>query len=129
MDLTNKVIAVTGGAQGLGFAMAKGIAERGARLALIDMNAEPLEQAAASLRELGGEVATFVANVADEDSVIAAFDGIIDQFGSRQCLINNAGITPRSLRCGLNRHRRRLLAMSRFAPGSDQPGERYQRHT
>ena len=52
MDLTNKVVAVTGGAQGLGFAMAKGIAERGARLALIDMNAEPLEQAAASLREL-----------------------------------------------------------------------------
>ena len=93
MDLTNKVIAVTGGAQGLGFAMAKGIAERGARLALIDMNAEPLEQAAASLRELGGEVATFVANVADEDSVIAAFDGIIDQFGTLQGLINNAGIT------------------------------------
>ena len=93
MDLTNKVIAVTGGAQGLGFAMAKGIAERGARLALIDMNAEPLEQAAASLRELGGEVVTFVANVADEDSVIAAFDGIIDQFGTLQGLINNAGIT------------------------------------
>ncbi|MBT6039570.1 MAG: SDR family NAD(P)-dependent oxidoreductase, partial [Halieaceae bacterium] len=93
MDLTNKVIAVTGGAQGLGFAMAKGLAERGARLALIDMNAEPLEQAAASLSELGVEVATFVANVADEDSVIAAFDGIIDQFGTLQGLINNAGIT------------------------------------
>ena len=93
MDLTNKVIAVTGGAQGLGFAMAKGLAERGARLALIDMNPEPLEQAAASLRELGGEVTTFVANVADEDSVIAAFDGIIDHFGTLQGLINNAGIT------------------------------------
>jgi 3-oxoacyl-[acyl-carrier protein] reductase len=93
VDLTNKVIAVTGGAQGLGFAMAKGLAERGARLALIDMNAEPLEQAAASLSELGVEVATFVANVADEDSVIAAFDGIIDQFGTLQGLINNAGIT------------------------------------
>ena len=93
MDLTNKVVAVTGGAQGLGFAMAKGIAERGARLALIDMNAEPLEQAAASLLELGAEVSTFVANVADEDSVIAAFDGIIDQFGTLQGLINNAGIT------------------------------------
>jgi 3-oxoacyl-[acyl-carrier protein] reductase len=93
VDLTNKVIAVTGGAQGLGFAMAKGIAERGARLALIDMNSEPLEQAAASLRELGAEVATFVANVADEGSVIAAFDGIINQFGTLQGLINNAGIT------------------------------------
>jgi 3-oxoacyl-[acyl-carrier protein] reductase len=93
VDLTNKVIAVTGGAQGLGFAMAKGIAQRGARLALIDMNSEPLEQAAASLRELGAEVATFVANVADEGSVIAAFDGIINQFGTLQGLINNAGIT------------------------------------
>ena len=97
MDLTNKVIAVTGGAQGLGFAMAKGIAERGARLALIDMNAEPLEQAAASLRELGAEVSTFVANVADEGSVIAAFDGIIDQFGTLQGLINNAGISMRGI--------------------------------
>jgi 3-oxoacyl-[acyl-carrier protein] reductase len=97
VDLTNKVIAVTGGAQGLGFAMAKGIAERGARLALIDMNSEPLEQAAASLRELGAEVATFVANVADEGSVIAAFDGIINQFGTLQGLINNAGITSDGL--------------------------------
>ncbi len=93
MDLKNKVVAITGGAQGLGFAMARKIAERGAHLALIDINAEPLDQAAASLRESGVEVATFVANVADEDSVIAAFDGIMDRFGALQGLVNNAGIT------------------------------------
>lgn len=93
MDLNNKVVAITGGAQGLGFAMASKIAERGAHLALIDLNAEPLDQAAASLRESGVEVATFVANVADEDSVIAAFDGIMDRFGALQGLVNNAGIT------------------------------------
>lgn len=93
MDLNNKVVAITGGAQGLGFAMASKIAERGAHLALIDINAEPLDQAAASLRESGVEVATFVANVADEDSVIAAFDGIMDRFGALQGLVNNAGIT------------------------------------
>lgn len=93
MDLNNKVVAITGGAQGLGFAMARKIAERGAHLALIDINAEPLDQAAASLRESGVEVATFVANVADEDSVIAAFDGIMDRFGALQGLVNNAGIT------------------------------------
>lgn len=93
MDLKNKVIAITGGAQGLGFAMAKGIAERGARLALIDVNAESLDQAAQGLRESGAEVATFAANVADEASVIAAFDGIIEQFGTLQGLVNNAGIT------------------------------------
>jgi len=93
VDLKNKVIAITGGAQGLGFAMAKGIAERGARLALIDVNAESLDQAAQGLRESGAEVATFAANVADEASVIAAFDGIIEQFGTLQGLVNNAGIT------------------------------------
>ena len=93
MDLKNKVIAITGGAQGLGFAMAKGIAERGARLALIDVNAESLDQAAQGLRESGAEVATFAANVADEASVIAAFGGIIEQFGTLQGLVNNAGIT------------------------------------
>jgi len=93
VDLKNKVIAITGGAQGLGFAMAKGIAERGARLALIDVNAESLDQAAQGLRESGAEVATFAANVADEASVITAFDSIIDQFGTLQGLVNNAGIT------------------------------------
>ncbi len=93
MDLKNKVIAITGGAQGLGFAMAKGIAERGARLALIDVNAESLDQAAQGLRESGAEVATFAANVADEASVITAFDSIVDQFGTLQGLVNNAGIT------------------------------------
>ena len=50
--------------------MAKGIAGRGAKLALIDMNAEPLEAAAADLQEAGADVSTFVANVADEDNVI-----------------------------------------------------------
>ena len=93
MDLKNKVIAITGGAQGLGFAMAKGIAERGARLALIDVNAESLDLAALGLRESGAEVATFAANVADEASVITAFDSIVDQFGTLQGLVNNAGIT------------------------------------
>ena len=81
------------GRRGLALRWPKALLSAALALALIDMNAEPLEQAAASLRELGVEVATFVANVADEDSVIAAFDGIIDQFGTLQGLINNAGIT------------------------------------
>ncbi|RLA38847.1 MAG: short chain dehydrogenase, partial [Gammaproteobacteria bacterium] len=43
MDLQNKVVAVTGGGQGLGLTMALELASKGARLALVDLNSEKLE--------------------------------------------------------------------------------------
>ncbi len=93
MQLENKVIAITGGAQGLGFGMAKMFASRGARLALIDINPEPLESAIAELMAQGAEARSYVANVADEQSVVALFQQISDDFGALNGLINNAGIT------------------------------------
>ena len=93
MDLNNKVIAITGGAQGLGLAMAKAFAMRGAKLALIDINADVL----AAARELpvaqGAHVEIYPTNVADETSVVATFDAIAAGFGQLNGLINNAGIT------------------------------------
>ena len=56
MDLNQKVIVITGGAQGLGFAMAKGCAERGARLALIDMNADALQSSPCASASVGGGI-------------------------------------------------------------------------
>ncbi len=93
MQLENKVIAITGGAQGLGFSMARMFASKGARLALIDINAGPLDGAVAELRAGGTEVRSYVANVADEESVVAVFRQIADDFGALNGLINNAGIT------------------------------------
>ena len=93
MELKDKVIAITGGAQGLGLAMARVFAARGARLAIIDINADVLAAAAKTLREQGGDVETFVTNVADEDSVVATFEAIASHFGQLNGLINNAGIT------------------------------------
>lgn len=93
MDLNDKVIAITGGAQGLGLSMARVFAARGARLALIDINADVLAAAAESLRADGGVVETFTTNVADEDSVVATFEAISAHFGQLNGLINNAGIT------------------------------------
>jgi 3-oxoacyl-[acyl-carrier protein] reductase len=93
MQLENKVIAITGGAQGLGFSMAKTFASRGARLALIDINPERLDAAVAELAAQGAEARSYVANVADEQSVVALFQQISDDFGALNGLINNAGIT------------------------------------
>ena len=64
MNLQNKTIVITGGAQGLGLEMARMCAAEGAKLALIDMNADQL---AAAKAELGAclIVHTFIANVAN----------------------------------------------------------------
>ena len=91
MDLNEKVVAITGGAQGLGLSMARAFAARGAKLALIDINNDVLERAKAELTEAGASVATFTTNVADEESVTQTFSAIIDTFGQLNGLINNAG--------------------------------------
>lgn len=93
MELKDKVVVITGGAQGLGFAMAKVFAAKGAKLALLDINADNLEQAKTALAPMGVEVATFVTNVANEESVETTFAAIVEQFGAINGLINNAGIT------------------------------------
>ena len=93
MDLQDKVIAVTGGGQGLGRSMALVLAAKGARLALIDLNADKLAEAVEACKAAGGDARAYTANVAREDDVIATFNRIVDDFGSLHGLINNAGIT------------------------------------
>lgn len=92
MNLKDKVIVITGGAQGLGLEMARMCADNGAALALIDMNAEQLDAAATELRGCSVRVETYAANVADEASVEQTFQAIAADFGGIDGLINNAGI-------------------------------------
>ena len=97
MDIKNKVIAVTGGGQGLGLSMALALAEKGARLALIDISAEALEGAVAQCCEAGGEARAYSANVSDEQQVESVFKAIITDFGALNGLINNAGVIRDSM--------------------------------
>ncbi|MDX3773598.1 SDR family oxidoreductase [Chromatiaceae bacterium AAb-1] len=91
MQLKNKTIVITGGAQGLGLEMARMCAAEGARLALIDMNTEQLAAAAGELQALT-KVKTYQANVAAEAEVEAVFAQIDSDFNGIDGLINNAGI-------------------------------------
>ncbi len=101
MNISGKVIVITGGAQGLGLEMALFLAERGANLALIDLDEDKLARAVdlcgPATRDNNAEARFYLANVADEDQVASVFEQIVFDFGTLHGLINNAGITRDSL--------------------------------
>lgn len=93
MNVKDKVIVITGGAQGLGLSMAECFAEQGAKLALVDLNDERLAEAVAKCKALGGDAKAYKINVANETEVEQLFNDVVSDFGSVDGLINNAGIT------------------------------------
>jgi len=91
MKLKDKVALVTGGAQGIGLACARRFLAEGARVAIVDINAE---QGARALAELGSEHTLFIAgDVADSSLAAEAVRQTLARFGRIDILLNNAGIT------------------------------------
>ena len=87
--LRDRVAVVTGGGSGIGLATARRLAAEGARVVVVDVNADAGADAAS---EVDGE---FVAcDVADEASVAALFDGVVQRYGRVDVAFNNAGISP-----------------------------------
>lgn len=93
MQWNDSVVAITGGARGLGLAMAAALGRKGARIALLDLEREALDNAANALLDQGVKATGFVVDVADESSVRQAFADIAAQLGPVSGLVNNAGIT------------------------------------
>jgi len=93
MELQDKVIAITGAGRGLGRAMAVQFAERGAKLALIDLDQQGLDVTASLCEEVGSQARTYTANVGDEQAVVDCFSRIATDFDALHGLVNNAGIT------------------------------------
>jgi NAD(P)-dependent dehydrogenase (short-subunit alcohol dehydrogenase family) len=91
-DLDRRVAVITGGARGLGYAIAERALRSGASVALWDVDAARLAQAEADLSILGS-VTTATLDLTDEKSVCAATDATVARWGKIDILINNAGIT------------------------------------
>jgi 2,3-dihydro-2,3-dihydroxybenzoate dehydrogenase len=89
LEFTNKTAVVTGAAQGIGAAVVRALAERGARVAALDTNADGLNILAA---ELGGPVTPFPTNVRDSAAVEETIDRIERDLGPIDILVNVAGI-------------------------------------
>lgn len=94
MKLEDLKIIVTGAASGLGLCFATELAAAGAKVMACDVNADALKDLA---ENSGDNLKTFVANVADEASVIALVEATAAAFGGVNGLINNAGIFRDSL--------------------------------
>ncbi len=97
MSLKQKVALVTGGAQGIGKAIAQGLAADGADCIVSDVNQDAAEETAAALQSAGVRTLALRANVADGEAVAAMVKRGLEAFGHIDILVNNAGITRDSL--------------------------------
>ncbi|MCF0057057.1 SDR family oxidoreductase [Dyadobacter sp. CY356] len=91
-DIKNKVVVITGGSRGLGLAMARVLASKGAKLAICARTASQLETARIELEELGAEVITIRMDVSDQIEVQRMIKAVYEHYGQLDVLINNAGI-------------------------------------
>jgi 2-deoxy-D-gluconate 3-dehydrogenase len=94
-DLTGKVAIVTGGNGGIGYGIARGLAQAGASIVVAARQAEKNTQAVTTLRTLGHTALSVAADVQDEASVQAMVQMTMETFGGVDILVNNAGINIR----------------------------------
>lgn len=93
MNKSAKVAVVTGAAGGIGFASARGLAQKGFNVAIVDIGGAPLEAAEKTLRDEGHEVLALEGDVSRLDLVRENFNKVMGRFGRIDVLVNNAGVS------------------------------------
>ncbi len=90
MDFSGRVALVTGGASGIGFAVASQLAELGAKIAIADINIEGANNAADKLSPIS--VFTTEVDVQEPASVKIMIDAVVEHYGKLDILIHSAGV-------------------------------------
>ena len=91
-SMSGKVVLITGGSRGLGFAIAREFVALGSRVVICARENAELDRAATELRAAGGTVLTIVCDVADAGQIEQMFQRTAEEFGPVDVLVNNAGI-------------------------------------
>ncbi|MBF0543034.1 MAG: SDR family oxidoreductase [Candidatus Riflebacteria bacterium] len=92
MDLKNSVVVITGGASGIGEAVARSLAAKGAKIVIGDMDAKGLEKVAGEIIAAGGQAAFARCNVTSDEEVANLMDLAIEKFGQINICVSSAGI-------------------------------------
>ena len=95
-DLKNKIAVVTGAASGIGAAISKTLAAKGAKIGMIDIDETAVNAAAADLVAGGMDAVGIYCDVARDAECEAAIRSVTAHYGGIDILVNNAGITQRS---------------------------------
>jgi 3-oxoacyl-[acyl-carrier protein] reductase len=93
---------VTGGARGIGAAIAKRLASDGLQVAVLDLDEAGAKATAAAIAEAGGKAIGVAADVSDEDAVRAAVEQVARDLGAPTVVVNNAGVTRDNLLFKMN---------------------------
>ena len=96
LDLQGKVAIVTGGAQGIGRGIVETLSAAGAQVVIADRNQAEAAAVAAALERHGRHALVVEVDVADEPSVRAMIQRVVDQLKRVDILVNNAGVFPMS---------------------------------
>jgi len=90
IDLTNRVIIVTGGGRGIGKHCCELFAKMGAKVVIAEVDSDTGRQTQSALADEGADVICFPTDIGDDDSVQRMRDATLDRFGTIDALINNA---------------------------------------
>lgn len=91
LDLQGRVSVVTGGATGIGFRMALGLAEAGSNVVIASRKLDACEQAASEIQKTGVQTLAVACDVTKPEQVEAMKDNVMQRFGRVDVLVNNAG--------------------------------------
>ncbi len=115
--IRGKTALVTGAASGIGRAISLRLADEGARLYLLDINAVELAKVVAEAKRRGVDAVGRQCDLSQRSQITAAVHHLLDRLGGVDLLVNNAGVTYYGKSCGMAaEHWDRLLAINLLAP-------------
>ncbi len=93
-NLKGRTAVITGASRGIGLAITQKLAQYGAQCIMVSRKVEPLEAAAAKIREEGGKTEAIACHTGYPDQIKAMYDKVMERYGSLDILVNNAATNP-----------------------------------